>query len=117
MAWVEINDVLDKYYLSMNKGNEQVNIATVSQQASSGQAVRFHIAGVVGDFMICYYEDQARILMYDVANSKSLWNIFGTTANSLLLTTNDTSPASTQGGTWVQRDSLTDSVNTWEKIA
>ena len=117
MSYVNITDVLDNYYLKMAKGSEQVNVASVSQQASSGQAVRFHISGVVGDFMICYYEDQARILMYDIANSKSLWNIFGTETNSLLLSTSDISPASTQGGTWAKVNDIADGISTWEKIA
>lgn len=117
MAYINITDVLDKYYMKMAKGSEQVNIASLSQQASSGQAVRFHISGVVGDFMICYYEDQARILMYDMANSKSLWNIFGTEVNSLQLSTSDISPASTQGGTWAKVNDIADGISTWEKIA
>ena len=117
MAYVNITDVLDKYYMKMAKGSEQVNIASLSQQASSGQAIRFHVSGVVGDFMICFYENNARILLYDVANSKSLWNIFGTEVNNLLLSTSDTSPASTQGGTWAKINDIADGISTWEKIA
>lgn len=115
--WVNIVDVLDNYFLTMNKGSEQVNVATVSQQASSDQAIRFHISGVVGDFMLCFYENDSRILFYDVANSKSLWNIFGTEVNSLQLSTSDISPASTQGGTWAKVDDIADGISTWEKIA
>lgn len=117
MSYVNITDVLDNYYMKMAKGSEQVNVATLSQQASSGQAVRFRVSGVVGDFMICFYENDARILFYDMVNSKSLWNIFGTEVNNLLLSTSDTSPASTQGGTWAKVNDIADGISTWEKIA
>lgn len=119
MSWVHITDVLNTYYVRNSVGgNDSVSNTVISQLASGNQAVRLSTKGSLGHYLVYFGgEGDATIGMYNVADSKTIWRIFGTETNSLLLSTSDVSPASTQGGTWAKVNDIADGISTWEKIA
>lgn len=88
----------------------------VAQQAEADQAIRIHVNGAVGNYLL-YFTKNGTIGLWDIDASSLVWSIRQQPTGSVYMSFSSTSPASTQGGTWVQRDSFADGINTWEKIA
>ena len=117
--WVNITDVLKPYFCSIYTGtnsNLYQNPVEIDKKADSNQILRFKINNSMGNYTL-YFTNTHGCGLWDNKTGTSVWDLYGETVNSLLLSTSDVSPASIQGGTWLQRENIAESINTWEKIA
>lgn len=117
--WVNLTDALNPYFCSIYTGTNAdlyQNPVGIDKKASSNQIIRFKINNSMGDYTL-YFKNTNGLGLWDNKSGSNAWEIASTSTNSLFLSTSNISPASTQGGTWIQRDSLADGINTWEKIA
>ena len=117
--WVNIVDVLKPYFCSIYTGtnsNLYQNPVEIDKKTDSNQVIRFHINNSMGNYTL-YFTNTSGCGLWDNKNSSAVWVLSQNAKNSLLLSTSDVSPASTQGGTWAKVNDIADGISTWEKIA